>query len=222
MPSDNNEEISKWMVGKQREQYRAEAEERRLAEHRKLDQDEKRLCGEIEQQEKLFTCAESEAALAREQFESAAARLDQSSRDAELLRFELSGLRSQLDQIGERRKRLSPPALVEFIAELWKQFDQLPLRTVSYERVKEMPVTGARTAFHLSNGRAVEQGLQTIRSIIDETEGLRVLPLSDGEIEARLAKLKSRMPDIAEVASQEERVDIPTPLPLNESPVRYA
>src|SRR5262245_42664116 len=76
MSPENNEEkkISEWMVARDREAYRQEAEKTRLAEFAMLDQHEKELCGKIEQQEKLFTCAESEAALAREQFESAARR----------------------------------------------------------------------------------------------------------------------------------------------------
>src|SRR5215470_8893992 len=126
MSTDNNEEkkISEWMVARDREAYRREAERIRLDEYHRLDSEEARLRGEIQKQTDLFETAQAEEALARRELESAQAKFASLTRHAEMLRFELSDLGGQLDRVQAKRQRLSPAVLTEFIAEAWRCFDQ--------------------------------------------------------------------------------------------------
>ena len=95
---DNNEEINKWMIERDLEAYRLDAERIRLAEYRRLDGEEARLRAEIQKQTDLYETAQAEEDLARRRLEDAQTEYTSAARHAELVRFELSDLGGQLDR----------------------------------------------------------------------------------------------------------------------------
>ena len=219
--SDNNEEISKWMVARDREAYRRDSEAQRLKKYRELGSEESRLRGEIQKQAGLFEAALAEQIQAARELEDAEAKFASVARHAELLRFEVSDLGGQLDRVQAKRQRLSPAVLTEFIAEAWRCFDETRAKSATYERTRTERLSGKMQVFFLSNSKAIDQALAIIRSVIDRAEQLKLEALSDKELEAAINKLRAELPDPVLVAQREERVDF-APLVSDPSPVRYA
>ena len=220
-PEPNNEKISAWIIDRDREAYRREAERIRLDEYAKLDSEEARLRSEIEKQANLFETAQAEEALARRELESAQAKFASLTRHAEMLRFGMSDLGGQLDRVQAKRQRLSPAVLTEFIAEAWRCFDETRRKSATYERTRTERLSGKMQVFFLSNARSIDEGLAIVREVVGRAEKLKLEALSDKELEAAINKLRAELPNPVLVAQREERVDF-APLASDQPPLRYA
>jgi len=221
-PNSEEKKISEWMVARDREAYRREAERIRLDEYRKLDDLQSELLEKLRRQENLLEETGNELEKAEAEFKAASVKLDAARRQHDLTRFEFADLRSQVDAIQERRRRLCAPQLVGFVDELWKAFDSIRSKTTAYERVKTEPITGKRTSIFLTNAPAVDAALKAIRGVIDQAEELRSQPLTDAEIETAIERLRTSIPDAIEVSREEERIDFAPVIISEPSPVRYA
>jgi hypothetical protein len=106
------------------------------------------------------------------------------------------GFDQEIDRLDAELRRSASPRIDAAIAELRAEHDQLLGRSPTMRVDLDTPVGMHDRPPLLSTTRSVADRMQALRSAMAQLEEFKLLPLSDGELEKRIAAVQARLPEL--------------------------